>query len=192
MARKQQHSRKWHLLHLIICPWLGWSPGVGLLGNCVAGQFLSSRRGHCWGFHAVRTPPTLQDVPSSGFAGAEWLQPFSRLLPRCDFVPFLCVLEALRAPVALAAVMSGNSGLTGCRGTAGEGRDLGCPSPSSLCPHGNQTKPPANHASLHYFLSLIQGDEKSLQEWSSLSNCSLEKFPCLGVSSHRLWVQGGI
>lgn len=50
-------GRKWHRLQG--CPWLGWSPGAALAGNCSAGQFLSDRRGHCWGFHAARTPPAL-------------------------------------------------------------------------------------------------------------------------------------
>lgn len=191
MAVGQQHSQEVASSASDHLSPAGMESWCWLLGNCFAGQFLSSRRGPCWGFHAARTSPALWDIPSPGFAGAEWLQPFSRLLPHCDFVPFLCVLEALRAPVAVAAVVSGNSGLTGCRETAGEGRDLGCPSPSSLCPHVNQTKPPANQASLSCFLSSIQGDEKSLQDCSSLSNCSLETLPCLGVSSHSLWVEGG-
>lgn len=101
-----------------------------------------------------------------------------------DFVSFLC---ALRAPVAVPAVLSGGSALIGCLDTAGDGRALGCPSSASLCPqvlHPMGPKPSLLPAtSLCCLLSFLQGGEESLQGCSSLSNCSLGTFLPLFVGA---------
>lgn len=138
-------------------------------------------------------------TPSSYIAppGCDLLSLHVKNYAFCAF--FWCVCEPLRAPVAIIAVESGICSQFSKPAWRLLGMEL--PQLSFLvilvtldfcipCKPNQAYKP--NHAFHSCLLSFIPGDDKCLQCWSSLPSCSLEIFPCLGVSSPSLRVRGGI